>query len=346
MPPSLHPRLVNGPFEDPGLFVPFLFENRAVLFDLGDNSALSSRDILKISHVFVTHTHMDHFVGFDRLVRLLLGREKSLHLYGPEGFIKNVEGKLAGYSWNLVENYSNRFVLKITEVRPDRLLTAQYPCQNRFDAGEKSVINPFSGPLLEESALTVSSVILDHSLPCLGFSINERFHVNIIKGQVTALGLEIGPWLKRFKRALFDGQQPDSDFTVDYGRDSQKKKTFLLKDLARKIATITPGQKVTYITDAVGSRKNLDRIVDFAKGCDHLFIEAAFLDTHKEIAKAKYHLTARQAGTIAGLSDAKQFTIFHFSPRYMGQEHLLQDEAVNAYEASIHGQQMMRIPDA
>jgi len=346
MPPSLHPRIVNGPFEDPGLFVPFLFENRAVLFDLGENSALSSRDILKISHVFVTHTHMDHFVGFDRLLRLLLGREKSLHLYGPEGFIKNVEGKLAGYSWNLVENYSNRFMLNVTEVRADRLLTAQYLCRNRFDAGKKSVINPFSGPLLEEPALTVSSVILDHSLPCLGFSINERFHVNIIKDQVRALGLEIGPWLKTFKRALFDGQQPDSEFTVEYGRDPQKKKTFRLKDLSQKIAIITPGQKISYIADVVGSRENLERIVDFAKGCDHLFIEAAFLDAHREIAKEKYHLTARQAGTIAGLSGAKQFSIFHFSPRYMGQEQLLQDEAVNAYEATIHGQQTMRVPVA
>jgi len=346
MPPSLHPRMVNGPFEDPGLFVPFLFENRAVLFDLGDNSVLSSRDILKISHVFVTHTHMDHFVGFDRLLRLLLGREKSLHLYGPEGFINNVEGKLAGYSWNLVENYSNRFVLNVTEVRPDRLLTAQYPCQNRFDAGEKSVINPFSGPLLEESSLTVSSVILDHRLPCLGFSIHERFHVNIIKEQVRALGLEIGPWLKTFKRALFDGQAPDSEFTVEFGQDSQRKKTFCLKDLTRKIATITPGQKLAYIADVVGSRENLDRIVDFANGCDHLFIEAAFLDAHREIAKEKYHLTARQAGTIAGLAGAKQFTIFHFSPRYMGREQLLRDEAANAYEASIHQQHAMGIPDA
>lgn len=346
MPPSLHPRIVNGPFEDPGLFVPFLFENRAVLFDLGENSALSSRDILKISHVFVTHTHMDHFVGFDRLVRILLGREKSLYLYGPEGFIKNVEGKLAGYSWNLVGNYSNRFVLNVTEVRADQLLTAQYPCRNRFGAGKKSVINPFFGALLEEPALSVSSVILDHSLPCLGFSINERFHVNIIKDQVAALGLEIGPWLKTFKRALFDGQQPDSEFTVEYGRDPQKKKTFRLKDLSQKIAIITPGQKVTYVTDVVGSRENFDRIVDFAKGSDHLFIEAAFLDAHREIAKEKYHLTARQAGTIAGLSGAKQFSIFHFSPRYMGQEHILHDEALKAYEATLHGQQTMRVPVA
>ncbi len=95
MRPRFHPRLINGPFDDPGLFIPFLFENRAVLFDLGDILSLTPREILKISHVFVTHTHMDHFIGFDRILRLALGREKDLHLYGPPEFFKNVEGKLA-----------------------------------------------------------------------------------------------------------------------------------------------------------------------------------------------------------------------------------------------------------
>ena len=99
MRPSLLPHLVNGPFEDPALFIRFLFENRAIMFDLGDIHALSTRDILKLTHVFVTHTHMDHFAGFDRLLRIFLGREKQLHLFGPRGFIRNIEGKLGGYQW-------------------------------------------------------------------------------------------------------------------------------------------------------------------------------------------------------------------------------------------------------
>ena len=118
MAPRFHPCLVNGPFDDPALYVPFAYEKRAILFDLGDLRRLPPRDILKISHCFVSHTHMDHFCGFDRLLRICLGREKRLHLFGPEGFLTNLEGKLRGYNWNLVNHYRYPFEITASEISP------------------------------------------------------------------------------------------------------------------------------------------------------------------------------------------------------------------------------------
>ncbi|MDM8526451.1 MBL fold metallo-hydrolase [Desulfococcaceae bacterium HSG8] len=326
MRPSFYPRMVNGPFDDPGLFIPFLFEKRAVIFDLGDIYELSARDILKISHVFISHTHMDHFAGFDRLLRLLLGREKKLCIYGPEGFLKNIEGKLAGYSWNLVKHYTNRFILEATEVHSDHLIIRQYPCQNRFIPTRNSEKLPFTKDiLLKEPGLSVSAKILDHSIPCLGFSIREQFHVNIVKDRLADLGLEIGPWLKEFKQAMFNQQSMNSVFEIRHEKAPLKR--FILGELAEQIAIITPGQKLTYITDVVYSESNAEKIVALAKDADHLFIEASFLDKDRDAARQKYHLTARQAGTLAARARVKQFTLFHFSPRYTGMEHLLQEEA-------------------
>ena len=333
MRPSFHPRLVNGPFDDPGLFISFLFEKRAMLFDLGDIHSLSARDILKVSHVFITHTHMDHFVGFDRLLRLFLGRDKHLYLYGPEGILKNVEGKLCGYSWNLVEHYGNQFVLHVTEIHPEYTISCEYLCQNNFLPTRAPVKRPFNCVLLDEPALSVSGVRLDHKITSLGFSIKERFHVNIMKDRVYDLGLEIGPWLKTFKAALYSREDPESKFEVRFGQKQAEKKEFILGDLSSRIARITPGQKVTYIADVVFNEANVDKIISFAKDSDHLFIEAAFLEKHRDIALRKSHLTAHQAGRIGALAGVKQLTPFHFSPRYIDQEHLLREEVMTAYNS-------------
>jgi ribonuclease Z len=334
MRPSFHPRLINGPFDDPGLFIPFLFENRAVIFDLGDNNCLPSRDLLKISHAFVSHTHMDHFIGFDRLLRLVLGREKSLSLFGPQGFMKNVEGKLAGYAWNLVRHYNYPLGLHISEVNEQTIVYRQYRCRDGFLPVHEPIRKPYNGVLYEEPAFSVSAAILDHSIPCLGLSIKERFHVNIIKTGLQTLGLEPGPWLGQFKQALYSQADPDSQFEVRFGR-KQNRMHFTLRELADKIARITPGQKISYITDVVDSESNRKRIVELVKDSDHLFIEAAFLDMHRDIAQRKKHLTARQAGLLAAMARAKHFTVFHFSPRHTGQERQLLEEATTAYESAI-----------
>ena len=335
MRPSFHPRLVNGQFDDPGLFIPFLYEKEAILFDLGDIQNLSTRDILKISHVFVTHTHMDHFIGFDRLVRLLLGREKTLNLYGPAGFIKNVEGKLSGYSWNLVTNYQNRFVINVSEIDENTKTTKQYRCKDGFISKSNPSVDSFNEILHQEASFAVSALILDHRIPSLGLKITEHFHVNIKRESVLTMGLAIGPWLSAFKLALFNNQDPESLFTIRDETENNVLASYKLGDLANRIALITPGQKVAYIVDSIYKKPYIEKVIEFVSGVDHLYIEAAFLDEHRDIAQEKYHLTAGQAGTIAARAQVKQFTLFHFSPRYSDQGHLLEAEAKKAYDAAI-----------
>src|SRR5215211_5149322 len=105
MRPLFHAHLVNGRFGDPAVYVETLFAKAAILLDLGDISELSPRKLQRIEHVFVSHTHVDHFYGFDRLLRLLVGRQKEVKLYGPEGIVDGVEHKLRAYLWNLVGGY-------------------------------------------------------------------------------------------------------------------------------------------------------------------------------------------------------------------------------------------------
>lgn len=332
MRPSFQPRLINGPFDDPGLLVPLIFHKRAILFDLGDLSALSAGDILKTGHIFVSHTHMDHFIGFDRVVRQLLARAKTIRLYGPEGFLENVYGKLKGYTWNLIRNCSEALTLKATEVRSDCSIRQTFDCRSAFVPGPKQTASGFTPLLCQDSVARVTTAILDHRIPCLAFSIEEHFHVNIFKAALDALGLPVGPWLTTFKRLLYE--KADSETTIDIpdttvGGDARR---FTIGNLSSQIARITPGKKISYVVDALYSSENEAKIIDLARDSDHLFIEAAFLDRDRHIARDKYHLTARQAGLLARKAGVRKMTVFHHSPRYTDQGHLLRAEALEAFE--------------
>ena len=335
MKPSFHPRLINDSFSDPGLFIPFLFERRALLFDLGDLSKLSARDLLKISHVFVTHTHMDHFIGFDTLLRILLGRDKAINLFGPSGFIEKVEAKLSAYTWNLIESYENTLFLSVTEIKEEKVYIQSYSSRNRFKpAGDPQEL-PFKGNLLSEQSFSINAVLLDHKIDCIGLTLKENFSINIDKEGLKELGLPVGPWLREFKKAIYESRNPAQKFRVVWqDKDKvEREKYFNLGELKERIARISAGQKITYITDIIGSPENIEKAVNLAADSDRLFIEAYFLDKDRDVAQRKYHLTAREAGLIAKRAGVKELTPFHFSPRYFGREKELIQEAMKDFRS-------------
>jgi len=334
MPPSFNPCLINDASGDPGLFIPFAFHNRAIVFDLGDISPLSTRDILKISHVFISHTHMDHFIGFDRLLRIVLGREKTICFYGPEGFLKNIEAKFAAYTWNLVRNFPRQMTIHATEITEETLISRQYICQEGFRPAEEPKKHDFCADVLyEEPSLKISAEILDHGIPSIGFSLKENFHINIRREALESFGMVPGPWLFQFKQAIFEARDGQAPMAVPCEKNGRKwTQEVKLTDLAEKIALITNGQKIAYVADAAFTSKNIEKILRLARGADHLFIESAFLEKDCSQASAKQHLTARQAGELAGLAGVKRFTLFHFSPRYDDPGPLFYKEAAAAYE--------------
>jgi len=156
------PRLLNPPFGDPGLYVGLRHQGRAMLFDLGRIDRQPAAALLKIGHVFVSHTHMDHFIGFDHLLRIFLARELHLDIFGPPGIIDNVRGKLAGYTWNLIESYP--FTLTVHEVGAERIDAVHLPARTAF-APEPLPPRSFDGVLVDTPQFTVTTVPEAASVP-------------------------------------------------------------------------------------------------------------------------------------------------------------------------------------
>lgn len=338
MRPTFHPDLVNGSTGDPVLYVDCLFERRALLFDLGDIRALPPRKLLRISHVFVTHAHMDHFMGFDWLLRILLGREKDLQLFGPPGFLAQVEHKLCAYTWNLVQNYESDFTLRATEVDGSGAgRSASFRCHNLFRReDEKSIVCP-ENVLLDEPAMQVRCVLLDHGgIPCLAYALQEQAHVNVWKNRLQELGLPVGAWLREMKQAVLRNEPEHWQIRVAWNEDgAERQRTVSLADL-KPALRIVPGQKIVYVTDVAWHMDNAARIAELARDADLLYIEAAFVERDAEHGQRKFHLTARQSGEIARAANAGCVIPLHFSPRYTGgEEALLRAEVAAAFGGKV-----------
>ncbi len=315
MKPSFHARLLNGPFDDPGLYIRILRERRAFMFDLGFTTSLSPKDILKTTNIFVSHTHIDHFIGFDNILRICLKKETPLELYGPEGFADCVEGKLRSYTWNLIRDYP--LILNVSEIKERFIKKAVFKAEHAFrrqDLGTAA----FNGILTKDFFCKVSTTILDHQVPCLAFSLEEDYHINIDKAKLNNLNLPVGPWLRELKTAIRENKL-NSVCTVE-------DKTFTFSEL-RDVANITKGQKISYVVDALGSEENIENIIELVKGADVLYIETYFLDKDKDRAIDRYHLTAKEAGRIAREAGVGKLEAIHFSPRYMNEPEVLIREA-------------------
>ncbi|HKI03629.1 MAG TPA: MBL fold metallo-hydrolase [Thermoanaerobaculia bacterium] len=337
MKPLFHPRLVNDPFGDPGLYVDFLFERRALLFDLGDLSPLSARQLLRVGHAFVSHTHMDHFAGFDALLRILLGRDKVLHLFGPPGFIDRVEHKLAAYTWNLVGNYERDLRVRATEMSLDGSLeSAELRSRTGFRREPVEIPALPPGILLDDETFQIRAAFLDHQIPCLAFALEEKFHVNVWKSGLEELGLPTGPWLRELKSSVARGEPDGTQVAVRWRENgSTMERAVSLGDLKEKVLRVVPGQKIAYVTDSGFTPANAEAIVDLARGADTLFIETAFTYEEERRAAEKYHLTARQAGWLAREAGARRLVPFHFSPKHTGEADRLVREAMEAFEGRL-----------
>jgi ribonuclease Z len=95
--------------------------------------------------------------------------------------------------------------------------------------------------------------------------------------------------------------------------------------------TVTPGQKIGYVTDVADTADNRKAIIELVKGADILFIESAFAKADVALAAVRAHLTTEAAGQIAREAGVRRVEPFHFSPRYAGEDERMENEVMAAF---------------
>ena len=311
MRPTFIARLVNGPLFDPILYVRMLNERRALLFDCGRFRGLADRELLAVETICISHAHMNHFMGFDEVLRTVLHREDPLLLIGPEGIAEKCLSKLRAYTWNLSGTYD--LEIRILEVGREYLRTVSTRADTGFGLFSEDVSPRIGNRVAETPRYYVEAAVMDHGgIPCLGYALKETFHVNIRKGALEGKGYLPGPWIGELKVSILTGRLEENiPVTTNSGIAGMR-----AGDLKEEIVILSPGQAVAFVTDIAFTEDNLESLEAVAKGADTLFIEAFYLGELERDACEKGHLTAVQAGMIARRLHAGQAFPMHVSPRY------------------------------
>ena len=300
---------VNSPFEDTAFFVRNMYKRNAFLFDCGKIGSLTNQEVLSIYDIFISHTHIDHFYGFDRILRGSLMAEKTIRVFGPPGIIKNVRGKLDSYTWNLIKSYAINF--EVVELNESRIHKhALFKAENGFE-GIYSEINHNDIDLGE--GFTFDFAFFEHRVTSVGYRIKEKPLYSANGELMSEQGFKPGKWVGELKQKVEDGYLADETITVD---TKEGMREMAVAELEAKFITKHSPQDITFITDIAPSYSNYLKALEFAKGTDSLLMEGVFMKEDILHAMDKQHLTLDLAKTIYKRSGAGKVRFFHFAPRY------------------------------
>ncbi len=245
------------------------WDNHGILLDPGEGTQrqmrLAKLAATDITRVLITHFHGDHCLGLPGIIQRL-ARDRVPH---PVRVAYPADG----------EQYWRR--LRHASVFHDTSVIISQP------------LTPETTHIPGDKDLHITTLPLNHSIPCHGYRIAEPDGWRMLPDRLRAHGIH-GPRISQLQR--------QGTLTTDDGR------TVTLADCA----TPRPGQVFAFVMDT-GECANA---VELARGADMLVIEATFLDGQAELARSYQHLTARQAGRIAAQAQVRTLVLTHLSERY------------------------------
>ncbi len=255
-------------------------QHQIVKFNLQDK-------VKNINHIFISHLHGDHYYGLIGLLSTMnmLGRENDLYLYAPrelaEVIIVQTKASYMNFGFKIIfkETISENIVYN----------------SNSNNEHFKSEL------LFENEKLTVTTIPLNHRIPCTGFLFKEKpkkYRIN--KEKINA---------QIAKKMLLP---IEAIKTLLQGYNVLDKNGIMLYSVQDYTLPPKKSDSYAFCSDTCYD----ERIVEIIKNVDLLYHESTFLEEDAERAKATFHSTAKQAANIAKLANVSNLLLGHFSARY------------------------------
>lgn len=255
--------------------------NKHFMIDCGEGTQVQLRRshiaFTKIQSVFISHLHGDHCFGLIGMISTfgLLGRTSPLHIYAPTELEPMLDHQL--------ELFCNGLEYKVVF--------------HAIDPSQSAVI-------YDDKSLTVTTIPLDHRIPCCGFLFREK------------------PLLPHIRRDMIDFYQiplcyinvikNGAGWTTADGKDIPHEQLVTPADPVRSYAYCSDTKYMPTLKKAV-SQVNL------------LYHESTYAACDEERAAKYYHSTSVEAATVARDAGVGQLLLGHYSARYNNEATILEE---------------------
>ncbi len=283
------------------------WKGEPILFDVGEccqrQMMINKVHYGSIRKVFISHLHVDHFLGLFGLVETLsftsafkgwqldeTGKDES----------REEKGKKATKE---AENDGKEYL----DIYAPRRFSSIF-----FNKKAFTRIHELSSSVYDFGEYTIEAFPVKHWGESYGFVFQEKPKRRFNKDRAKAAGLKG----KMFKALLEKGEL------------SVNGKRVLLDEVSH----IEEGVKLMYTGDTL----YFDGLVEKAKHASLIIADATFDDSLKDEAHKRGHMTAKEAAQLAEKARAKTLVLTHISNRYSGEAAaILKEQAEEVFSGEV-----------
>lgn len=313
---NLVPTFFAGLIDDPILLLRTRPTGHQLMFDCGQIHHLAKRTFTHLDTIFISHAHMDHWMGIDSVVRQLIAAGKTVDIYGGPGLADKFEHRLRGYDWNLAEDYWSSF--RVYEVFPNRISCDLFCGADSFKRRHLSAVARQGAVVYQNEYLQVLCASCDHRVESLIYRVNEKPAFKVDRKALDELQLLPGPWLGELKNSVLQQREFPREIRLRKKDGGQSREIVVtdVESLVGKLNRPQLGHAIGYISDVGFSRENRDKILELMQGVDLLLCECTFLREAKHRARASSHLCTDDVNSLLAELRPRYFLPMHLSRSY------------------------------